>query len=111
MGGIYISANYLNLCTYFEVSYSSGQWKSIDKFLAKFPLDEKRYYQTNISQRVAAVNKFSNFVIPKIKAGNKQCTSKAPFVSTQLKLTGISQFTTDEIYNEAKGIVENGSIL
>ena len=65
----------------------------------------------DISQRVAAVNKFNNFVISKTKAGNKQCTSTAPFVSAQLKLTGIPQSITDEIYNEVKGIVEDGSIL
>ena len=65
----------------------------------------------NISQCVAAANKFSNFVIPKTKAGNEQCTSTAPFVSAQLKLTGISQSITDEIYNGAKGIVEDGSVL
>ena len=62
----------------------------------------------NISQRVTAVNKFNNFVIPKTKAGNEQCTSTTPFVSAQLRLPGIPQSITDEIYNEAKGIVENG---
>ena len=65
----------------------------------------------NIRQRVAAVNKINNFVIPKTKAENEQCTSTASFVSAQLKLTGIPQSITDEIYNEAKGIVENGSVL
>ena len=65
----------------------------------------------NISQRVTAVNKFNNFVIPKTKAGNEQCTSTTPFVSAQLRLPGIPQSITDEIYNEAKGIVENGSVL
>ena len=65
----------------------------------------------NISQCVAAVNKFSNIVIPKTKAGNEQCTSTAPFVSAQLKLTGIPQSIIDEIYNAAKGIVEDSSVL
>ena len=32
-------------------------------------------------------------------------------MSAQLKLTGIPQSITDEIHNEAKGIVENGSVL
>ena len=57
----------------------------------------------NISQRVAAVNKSKNFAIPKTKAENEQCTSTAPFVSAKLKLTGIPQSITDEIYNETKG--------
>ena len=35
----------------------------------------------NISQRIAAVNQFNKFVIPKTKAANKQCTSTAPFAS------------------------------
>ena len=48
---------------------------------------------------------------PKTKAGNKQCTSRAPFVPAQLKLTDIPQSIIHEIYNEAKGIVENGSVL
>ena len=65
----------------------------------------------NISQLVVAVNKFNNLVIPKTKAGNEQCTSTALFVSEQLQLTGIPQSVTDEIYNEAKGIVEDGSVL
>ena len=60
----------------------------------------------NISQRVAAVDKFNNIVIPKNKAGNEQCTSTAPFMSAQLKLTGIPQSTTDEIYNEVKGMAQ-----
>ena len=60
----------------------------------------------NISQCVAAANKFSNFVIPKTKAGNEQCTSTAPFMSAQLKLTGIPQSANDEIYNEAKGMAQ-----
>ena len=77
----------------------------------KFSLDQKRFYQTDISQRVAAVNKFNNFIIPKTKAGNEQCASTAPVVSAQLKLTGIPQSITEEIYNEAKGIIENGSVL
>ena len=95
----------------FQALYLSGQWKIIDKFSAKFSLDEKCYYQMNISQRVGAVNKFNYFVIPKTKAGNKQCTSRAPFVPAQLKLTDIPQSIIHEIYNEAKGIVENGSVL
>ena len=65
----------------------------------------------NISQRVAAVNKSKNFAIPKTKAENEQCTSTAPFVSAKLKLTGIPQSITDEIYNETKEIVGNGSAL
>ena len=65
----------------------------------------------NISQRVAAVSKFKSLAIPKTKAENVQCTSTALFVSAKLKLTGIPQTITDEIYNEAKGIVENGSVL
>ena len=60
----------------------------------------------NISQRVAAVNKFNNIVIPKTKAGNEQCTSTAPFMLAQLKLTGIPQSANDEIYNEAKGMAQ-----
>ena len=65
----------------------------------------------NISQRVAAVNKSKNFAIPKTKAENEQCTSTAPFVSAQLKLTGLTQSITGVIYNEAKGIVENDSAI
>ena len=65
----------------------------------------------NINQLVATVNNFNIFVISKTKAGNKQCTSTALFVSEQLQLTGIPQSVTDEIYNEAKGIVEDGSVL
>ena len=65
----------------------------------------------NISQRVAAVNKFNNFVIPKAKAGNKQCASSVPFVLAELKLNGILQSIADEIYNKAKGIVQDGSVL
>ena len=64
----------------------------------KFSLDQKRYYQIDISQRVAAVNKFNNFIIPKTKAGNEQCTSTAPIVSAQLKPTGIPQSITDFVY-------------
>ena len=64
----------------------------------KFSLDQKRYYQIDISQRVAAVNKFNNFIIPKTKAGNEQCTSTAPIVSAQLKPTGILQSITDFVY-------------
>ena len=37
----------------------------------------------NFSQRVATVNKFNDFVIPKTKAANEQCTSTAPFVLAQ----------------------------
>ena len=70
-----------NLCTYFELWYLSGQWKIIDKFSTKVSLHEKSYYQMNINQRVAAVYKFINFLIPTTKAENEQCTSTAPFVS------------------------------
>ena len=65
----------------------------------------------NINQRLVDVSKFNNFVIPKTKAGNEQCTSTAPFVSAQLKLTGLTQSITGVIYNEAKGIVENDSAI
>ena len=65
----------------------------------------------NISQHVAAVNKVNNFVLPKTNTENEQCTSTTPFVSAQLKLTGITQSITDYIYNEAEGVVENGSVL
>ena len=56
----------------------------------------------NITQSVAAVNKFNKFVIPNTKARNEQCNSKALFVSAKLKLTGVPQSITDEIYNEVK---------
>ena len=65
----------------------------------------------DIIQRVAAVIKFNNFVIPKNRAGNEQRTSTALFVSAQLKLTGTPQSIIDEIYNAAKGIVEDSSVL
>ena len=69
--------------------------------MAKIFLEVKRYYQTNISQRIAAVNKFNNF-IPKTKAENKQCTPIAPFMSAQLKVTGVPQSFTDGVCNKAK---------
>ena len=55
---------------------------------------------------------FDNFFIPKTKAENERCTSRAPFVSPQIKkLTGALQSITDEMYNKTKGIIENGSVL
>ena len=65
----------------------------------------------NMSERDSAVNKFNNFVIPKAKARNEQFISSAPLVTAQLELTGIPQSITDNIYNEAKVILEYGSVF
>ena len=92
----------------------SRQWKIIDKFSAKFSLNEKRYYQMNTKryyQRADAINRFNNFFIHKTNAENEQCTSTATFVSAQLKLTDIPQSIIDDIYNKTKGILEYGSFL
>ena len=100
MGGIYPSANYVIyvLISSFDIYQDNG----------KLLPDVRRSF---FSQRVAAVNKFNNFAIPKSKAENNQCTSTTLFVSAQLKLAGILQSITDEICSEAKGIVKKSSVL
>ena len=100
MGEIYPSANYVIyvLISSFDIYQDNG------KLLPDVRL-------SFFSQRVAAVNKFNNFVIPKAKAENNQCISTALFMSAQLKLAGILHSITDEICSEAKGIVKNSLVL
>ena len=108
MGGVYPSANYVIYVLNLSLDIYQDSGKLLTNFRWSPPLMKN---QMNINQPVAAVNNFNNFVIQKTKTGNEQCTSTAPFLSVQLKLTDIPQSITDEYCNETKGMVENGSVL
>ena len=106
MGDIYISSNYL----IYVLTSNFDIYQDNRTLLTNFG-------RNSLMMKTLLPNEYQptccccNFVIPKAKAGNKQCASSVPFVLADLKLNGILQSITDEIYNKAKGIVQDGSVL
>ena len=100
-----------NLCTYFKLYIYQDNGKLLTNFLRSSLLMKNVITKWISANALVLLISSTTSSFPKTKAGNKQCTSRAPFVPAQLKLTDIPQSIIHEIYNEAKWIIENGSVL